>query len=143
MKNKVKRNIKREKEKTERKTVKKAKKKVDISEDKVVYAKGKYLKTSAHKARLVINLIRGKNALDMVQRLDFINKKASLLIKKVLDSAISNAVINFDMDKKKLIITEAYINEAPTFKRSRAGSRGRNKKILKRNAHVTIGLKES
>lgn len=114
-----------------------------VEEKKIVYAKAKYVKGSAQKARLVIDLVRGKNARESVNRLAFVRKRAAKLVSKVIESAIANAVNNFDMDDENLKIVEAQVNEAPIFKRGRAGSRGRYKKILKRNSHIIIGLQES
>jgi len=111
-------------------------------EIKTVYARAKYINMSARKARLVIDLIRGKNALEAVHLLEFVNKSAALPIQKALNSAISNADNNFEFDKKSLIIAEAFIDDAPILKRGRAGSRGRYKKLLKRNCHITIGVAE-
>jgi len=109
--------------------------------DKIVYAREKYIQMSARKARLIIDLVRGEDALEAVSKLVFVRKRGALIIKKVIESAIANAVNNFEMDKDKLIIAEAFVNDAPIFKRWRAGSRGRYKKILKRNCHIVIGLK--
>lgn len=109
---------------------------------RVVYAQEKYLRISARKARLVVDMIRGKPAWSVVSKLSFVRKKASLLVKKAVESAIANAVNNFEMDKKKLFIKEAFVNEAPTFKRGRAGSRGRYNPILKRNCHIIVGVCE-
>jgi large subunit ribosomal protein L22 len=115
---------------------------IDSESPKVVYAKAKYIGMSARKARLVVDLVRGKRALDAILELKFLRKKAALPIRKTIESAIANAENNFEMDKKSLIVKEAFIDEAPTFKRGRAGSRGRYKKILKRNCHITIGVME-
>lgn len=84
--------------------------------------------------------IRRKNALSTSELLKFTSKRAAQLIQKVLDSAIANAVNNYGMAKKDLVIVEAYVNEAPTFKRGRAVSRGRYHQILKRNSHIIIGV---
>lgn len=115
-------------------------KKKDNVKDRVVFAKEKYINMSPRKARLVIDLVRGRNAIKAVNDLFFVRKRAALPIRKAIESAISNAVNNFEMDKKKLVISEAFIDKAPTYKRGRAGSRGRYKKILKRNCHITIGV---
>lgn len=120
--------------------VERPKKQEEKEDNRIVYAYEKYIPISARKARLVIDLIRGQNALDAVSRLKFLRKKAALATKKAIESAIANAVHNFEIDKKRLVIVEAFVDVAPTFKRGRAGSRGRYKKILKRNCHITIGV---
>jgi len=111
-------------------------------EDRKVFAKAKYIPGSPRKARLVIDLVRGRMVVEVLAELNYVNKRAARPIKKTIESAVANAVNNFEMDRKNLEIVEAYIDKAPTFKRGRAGSRGRYKKILKRNYHIVIGLKE-
>lgn len=139
--NKAKKTTSKGREKPEKSFSKKSDKKTK-KQEKVVYARAKYIKGSAQKARLVIDLVRGKNALESMHKLDFINKRAAKPIKKTIKSAVANATHNFEMDKKRLKIVKAQVNEAPTFKRGRAGSRGRYKKILKRNCHIIIGVSE-
>jgi large subunit ribosomal protein L22 len=112
-------------------------------EKKIVYARAKYLKGSAQKARLVADLVRGMNAQEAIDKLRFVQKSASRLIQKAIESAMANASNNFEMDKKSLVIKEIYVDEAPTFRRGRAGSRGRYQKLLKRNCHIIVGLLES
>jgi len=110
---------------------------------KIVYAKHKYNNRSPRKVRLVVNLVRGKNALESLDILKFTNKGASKDVYKVLASAIRNAVFNNEMDETSLVVAEAYVNEAPTYKRGRAVSRGRYHQILKRNCHIIIGVSET
>jgi large subunit ribosomal protein L22 len=110
--------------------------------ERIVCAKAKYIPGSARKARLVIDTVRNMNALEAVDRLKFLNKRAALPVRKVIESAIANAYNNFEMEKKDLEIVKAFVDDAPIFKRGRAGSKGRYKKILKRNCHITIYLKE-
>ncbi len=107
-----------------------------------VYSKNKYIKSSARKARLIIDLIRGKEALKSVDILKFTNKAAAEDVLKTLNAAIHNATYNKGWDKKKLVVSEAFIDEAPTFKRGMAVARGRYHQILKRNCHLTIGIKQ-
>ncbi len=107
---------------------------------KKVYAKTKYVNMSPQKMRLVIDVIRGMNALEAVEILRYITKAAALPIRKTLASAIANAVNNYELDKYTLKIVEARIDEAPTFKRGRAVSKGRYHKILKRNSHIIIAV---
>jgi len=116
--------------------------KKDPGDLRIVYAHAKYIQISPRKARLVIDLVRDQPAEESLTQLQFVRKKAALLIRKAIKSAVSNAVNNFEMDEKKLVIVKAFIGDAPILKRGRAGSRGRYKKILKRNSHVTIGVQE-
>jgi large subunit ribosomal protein L22 len=109
---------------------------------KTVYAKSKYVRKAPRKLRLLVDLIRGKNAVKALDTLKFTNKSASQYVYKTLNSAIRNAVYNNEMEKDSLIIVEAYVDEAPVFKRGRAISRGRYHQILKRNSHIVIGVGE-
>lgn len=109
---------------------------------KIVYAKNKYVNTSARKTRLLADLIRGKDIETAINLLKFSNKGVATEVLKTLNSAIANAVFNNDMDKKNLEVIEVFVDEAPTFKRGKAVSRGRYHKILKRNCHINIGVAE-
>ncbi len=99
-------------------------------------AKG--VRIAPRKARLVIDLVRGKDVEEADVILSNINKEAARLIKKVLVSAVANAEHNFNMDKENLYVKEAYINEGQTMKRYRFGSRGHIDPIKKRTSHITI-----
>ena len=110
-------------------------------ETKLISAHGRYVDMSAQKVRLVVNLIRGRNALNSVSILSETNKAAVRPVLKVLNSAIANAKNNFEIDEKNLVVTEAFVNDAPVYKRWKAGSRGRYQKILRRNCHITVILK--
>lgn len=107
-----------------------------------VYAKSKYIKVSPQKIRLVIDMVRGENAQYASELLQFVNKAAALPVRKTIDTAIANAINNFDLNKKELKIVEARVDEAPTFKRGRAVSKGRYHQILKRNSHVIIAVSD-
>lgn len=111
-------------------------------EKELVFAKSKYVGNAPRKVRLVAGLVRGKNALEAVEMLKFVNRAASLPVKKVLDSAIANATFNKGWDKKQLKISKITVDEAPSFKRGRAVSRGRYRRILKRNSHITVALEQ-
>lgn len=124
------------------KKVEKNDRKREFDAERVVYARSKYIRSTALKARLVIDMVRGMNALDALARLEFVPKKAAGLVHKTIQSAVSNAVNNFEMDRKGLFIAEAFVDEAPTFKRGRAGSRGRYNPVLKRNCHIIIGVQQ-
>ena len=102
----------------------------------------KSVRISPIKARLVVDLIRGKNAKEAQIILNNYNNKAARLIKKVLDSAIANAVNNFKLDEKKLMVSEARIDMAPTMKRMMFDSRGHVGRKDKRCSHITIKVME-
>jgi len=108
----------------------------------IVYSKSQNSRLSPRKARAVVNIIKGKKALDVSQMLIFLNKKGAGLVKKVLDTAISNATHNFDLDKNKLIIKEARVDGGILIKRMKPASKGRSNRILRRNSHIVIGLEE-
>ena len=97
---------------------------------------------SAQKARLVADLIRGKSVAHALNILNFSNKKAAVLVKKALESAIANAVNTKQMAESKLYVAEIYSNQGPTLKRIRAAAKGSAVRIRKRTSHTTIVLKE-
>ena len=102
------------------------------------------------KARLVVNLVRGKDVSDAMAILNNLNKKSARLTKKVLVSAVANAENNFKMDKNNLYvgsftkrqIKEAYINDGPIMKRRRIGSRSHIDRHDKKTSHITIVVAE-
>ena len=102
----------------------------------------KSVRISPIKARLVIDLIRGKNAHEAQIILSNYNNKAARLIKKVLDSAIANAVNNNKMDEKKLFVSEARVDMAKTLKRIMFDSRGHVGRKDKRMSHIIVAVKE-
>ncbi|WP_343182476.1 50S ribosomal protein L22 [Buchnera aphidicola] len=105
-----------------------------------IIAKHRKAKSSAQKLRLVADAIRGKKVLHSLHILEFSNKKAAILIKKVLHSAIANAEHNYDHDRKDLFIKCILIDEGPTVKRMMPRAKGRSDRILKRTSHITIIL---
>ena len=94
------------------------------------------------KARLVVNLVRGKDVIDAMAILNNLNKKSARLTKKVLVSAVANAENNFKMDKNNLYVKEAYINDGPIMKRRRIGSRSHIDRHDKKTSHITIVVAE-
>ncbi len=94
------------------------------------------------KARLTIDLIRGKDVTEADIILTNLNREASRAIYKVLKSAVANAENNLGLDKEKLYVKEAYINEGRTLKRGRAGAKGRPDPIKKRTSHITVVVSE-
>ncbi len=98
----------------------------------------KNVKIAPRKARLVIDLVRGKDVIEADIILSNLNKEAVRLIRKVLTSAVANAENNLGLDKENLFVSEAYINEGITLKRMKFGSRGHVDPIKKRTSHITI-----
>lgn len=102
----------------------------------------KSVRISPFKARLVVDLIRGKNAKEAQNILINYNNKAARLVKKVLDSAIANAINNNKMDEKKLFVSEARVDMAPTMKRMMFDSRGHVGRKDKRCSHIIVKVME-
>lgn len=94
------------------------------------------------KARLVVNLVRGKDIKDAMAILNNLNKKSARLTKKVLVSAVANAENNFKLDQNNLYVKEAYINDGPIMKRRRIGSRTHIDRHDKKTSHITIVVAE-
>ncbi|MCC6191513.1 MAG: 50S ribosomal protein L22 [Anaerolineales bacterium] len=105
-------------------------------------AKGKYVGMSAQKVRLVVNLVRGRQADDALSMLKFLPNAAARPVAKVLRTAIANAEENFGLNRDELVVTQAFADEGPTRKWRRFGARGRFKPLLRRSAHITIVVAE-
>jgi large subunit ribosomal protein L22 len=109
----------------------------------IAKATAKYIRMSPQKARLVVDLIRGKGVNEAIVTLRFSNKRAAGSILKVLDAAIHNAQEKSEsLDVDKLFVEKAYINEGPRLKRIRPAPMGRAFRYQRRMSHVTIELEE-
>ncbi len=98
---------------------------------------------SAQKARLVADQIRGKSVEHALDILAFSPKKASLIVKKLLNSAIANAEHNEGADVDELKVSTIFVNEGMTMKRIKPRAKGRADRILKRTCHITIKVADS
>jgi large subunit ribosomal protein L22 len=107
-----------------------------------VSAKLRNAPMSAQKARLVGDQIRGLPVEKALNILQFSSKKAAGIMKKVLESAISNAEHNESADIDELVVSTVYVDEGATLKRIRARAKGRANHILKRTCHITIKVAE-
>ena len=105
-------------------------------------AKLSHARISAQKARLVADQVRGMPVERALEVLNFSQKKAAHLVRKVLESAIANAEHNEGADVDELKISEICVNEGPTLKRWRARAKGRANQILKRTSHIQITVAE-
>ncbi len=106
-------------------------------------ARAKYIRMAPRKSRLVIDMIRGKKAVEAAVILQFSTREASKAILKVLKSAIANAGQKGASSPDDLVITQAYVDEGPTLKRFRPRAQGRASRINKRTSHITIVLTET
>lgn len=97
---------------------------------------------SAQKARLVGDQIRGLPVEKALNILTFSTKKAALIVKKILESAIANAEHNESADIDELRVSTVFVDEGATLKRFRARAKGRANHILKRTCHITIKVAE-
>lgn len=97
---------------------------------------------SAQKARLVIDLVRGKPAVEAMSTLKFTNKIAAYHVGRLLASAVANAEENFGVSRDNLYVYKITADEAPTRKWRRFGARGRFKPLLRRSSHITVVLRE-
>jgi large subunit ribosomal protein L22 len=106
-------------------------------------AEARYVRTSPQKARLVVDLIRGRSANEARIILRQTNKRMAPMVLKVLDSAIANAENRFnDIDVDELMVTEAYVNEGPRMKRIRPAPMGRAYRYQRRMAHIVVQVGE-
>ncbi len=103
-----------------------------------VAAKLKGANISAQKTRLVADQIRGKSVEEALTLLSFSPKKAAVLVKKTLNSAIANAEHNEGADIDDLVVSTIFVDEAMTMKRIRPRAKGRADRILKRTCHITV-----
>ena len=102
----------------------------------------KYVRVSPQKARLVVDLIRGKRVDEARTILKLNNKAVSRTIIKVLKSAVANAENTKKLDVDRLFVKTAFVDQGPPLKRMRARAMGRANVILKRTSHITIVLDE-
>jgi large subunit ribosomal protein L22 len=111
-------------------------------ERETVRAQARWVHSSARKARLVTDLIRGRSVPEARTILAFSNRAVAKDVEKVLRSAVANAESRPDLHwaGDELVIAAAYADEGPTLKRWRARARGRVARIRKRTCHITIEL---
>ena len=107
-----------------------------------VRAQAKWVRTSARKARVVLDHIRGRSVPEARTILAFTPRAAATDIEKVLRSAVANAEANHGLDGDDLVVEAAFADEGPTLKRWKPRARGRVNRIRKRTCHVTLVLAE-
>ena len=102
----------------------------------------KYVRMSPRKARLVANLIKGKDIQEAEAILRYTPNKAAKVIQKVLLSATANAENNLELDKSNLVVKSAIIDQGSSIKRIKPRAQGRAYRINKRTSHVTMTVAE-
>jgi len=110
-----------------------------------VRAQAKWVHSSARKARLVTDLIRGRSVPEARTILAFSQRAVARDVEKVLRSAVANAESRPDLhwNGDELVVAAAYADEGPTLKRWQARARGRASKIFKRTCHITVVLAQA
>src|SRR5579884_3870472 len=111
-----------------------------VETPQVVRAYAKYVRSSARKARLVTDEIRGRSVPEARTILAFSPRAVAREVDKVLRSAVANAEANNGWNGDELYVLTAYADEGPTLKRWRARARGRVARIKKRTCHITVQL---
>lgn len=106
------------------------------------FAVAKNVRIAPRKARLVMDLIRGKSIDEAAAILRFTPRAASPIIEKVLSSAVANAEHNFNLSQGNLVVKEAFVDEGPTLKRFIPRAQGRASRINKRTSHITVVVSE-
>ena len=101
-------------------------------------ATARYVRSSASKARVVLDLIRGLDVRSADEVLQFTDRHIARDVRKVLASAVANAVNNDDQDADELFVIACFADEGPTLRRFRPRARGRATRINKRSCHITV-----
>ncbi len=101
-------------------------------------ASAKYVRVSPRKARMVVDLIRGKKVEAAREILRFSDRAVAEVVEKVLNSAVANAENNHGMSTRNLVVKATYVDEGPTLKRIRPRAKGSASRIRKRSSHITV-----
>lgn len=101
-------------------------------------AVSRFVRVSPRKARIVIDLIRGKSVMDAREILKFTNRGIAETVEKTLNSAVANAEHNHHVRAESLVVKTAFADEGPTLKRIRPRAKGSASRIRKRTSHITI-----
>lgn len=107
-----------------------------------IKAVAKYIRVSPQKARLVADMVRGKSVSEAVNILRYTTKKSAPLLRKVLDSALANAMQYDGTDVDTLFVRDIRVDGGPVLKRISPRAQGRATGIIKRSSHITVILDE-
>ncbi len=101
-----------------------------------------YARVGAQKARLVADMVRGKNVDEALKTLTYLNKKTAIMIKKLIESAVANADYKKTMNMDKLFIKSISVDVGPVLKRFRPRAQGRAFGVRKKLSHINVTLGE-
>jgi len=106
-------------------------------------AQTRYIRVTAQKARRVVNLVRGQNAVEAIASLRFQPQDVATDVRKLIESAVANARVKADaagerFDESELVITSITVDKGPTMKRIQPRAQGRANQILKRSSHMSV-----
>ena len=107
-----------------------------------VRAVTKFTGVSAQKARLVVNEMRGRQAKEALDVLQFMHQSAAQVVAKTIKSALANATENFGLDEDDMYIATIVADDAPIRRWRRFGARGRFKPWIRRSSHITVILED-
>lgn len=105
-------------------------------------ALARQIRISPQKARLIADLVRGKDVASAINTLRFMPKKGARILRKVIESALANASQNEAIDVDTLYVKTIFIDGGPMLKRIMPRAQGRANRILKRSSHITVVLDE-
>lgn len=105
----------------------------------------RYARVSARKARIVADLVRGRDASEAIEMLQYVHNKPAPILRKLVESAIANAEIaagreSGDLDIDRLYVKSVTVDQGPTLRRFRPRAHGRAYRILKKTSHITVQL---
>jgi len=109
----------------------------------IATAKARFVRISSRKVKLVVDLIRGKNLEEAFNILRFTRKAAAEPVRKLVQSAYSNAVNqlgSFDLDTHEIMVRTIKVDQGPSYKRWRSRAMGRATPIIKRSSHISVEL---
>ncbi len=107
-----------------------------------VKASLKYTRVGAQKARLVVDVVRGKNVNEAIRMLTHMNKKTAVLVKKLIESAVANADFKKVINVDSLFVKTIWVDEGPALKRIRPRAQGRAYGVKKKLSHINLVLDE-
>jgi len=111
------------------------------SSETVSRARLRYIRISPQKARLVADLVRGRDVEEALRMLKFTRKRSAPMLSKLIESAVANAEdVNPSVDVDELFVKTVYVDGGPTLRRYLPRAHGRATRILKRTSHITVEL---